>query len=217
MQRRNSAHASRTQDDFACHPAGIVRCKIGDDRRDIPDLANPAEWRLVLVNGLEVRADRPGGMRAFGFDQTGTDGIDTDPARPEFPREHAGDRVNRAFRACVDRALGRMDTRDIRADVDNASPLFHVRHSGASDQERPQNVDFELSAIQFLGGLFDLVELVNAGVINDDIQAPEDIDGRVDQRFDFRLVRDIRAHGHGSSTSGSMSATTLSALLLLVA
>lgn len=77
-----------------------------------------------------------------------------------------------------------------------------MRHSDASDQERTQNVDIELSAIQFLGGLFDLVELVNAGVINDDIQAPEDIDGRVDQRFDFRLVRDIRAHGHGSSTSG---------------
>lgn len=62
-------------------------------------------------------------MGAIGFDQARIDGIDSDAARAQFLREHAGNRVNRALGAGVNRVLGRKDARDVGIN-DAAAPLI---------------------------------------------------------------------------------------------
>src|SRR5690606_24595419 len=52
------------------------------------------------------------------------------------------------------------------------------------------------------GGLFDLDELVNAGVVHHDVQSPEVGDSRLDQRLDLCFLGDVRANRHGRSSGG---------------
>ncbi|MNY55562.1 hypothetical protein D3C86_1915500 [compost metagenome] len=73
---------------------------------------------------------------------------------------------------------------------------------GAGNQQRTQHVDIELLSVQGFGGVFDLGELVDARVVHHDVQPPEVLDGRPDQRLDVRLLGDIRSHRHRRPASG---------------
>src|SRR5579859_4204613 len=118
-----SAQPAAREQLLAREPIRIVRGEEHRDRSDVLRLAGPAERRLRDSGFLEIGTDEPGAVRALGFDDAGVERVDADLARTEFAREHAGDRVDRAFRAGVDGAARGRDARHDRADVDHARAL----------------------------------------------------------------------------------------------
>ena len=110
-------------------------------------------------------------MRAFGLDQARTHRVDADASRTQLARQHARDGIDRSLGAGVDGALGRQDACDVGADVDDAAALAQMRRGGARDQQRAEDVDVELLAVKRFGGLLDLGELVDARVVDDDVEA----------------------------------------------
>jgi hypothetical protein len=119
----------------------------------------------------------------FGFDGPGVDGVDADFAGPEFFGERAGDGVDRAFGAGVNRGVRRRDTADDGADVDDTGAFGEVFSGRLSRQEKTQDVDVkELMELGLSDG-FDGCEFVDSGIVDQDVEAAVVFDGGVDDAF----------------------------------
>ena len=65
-------------------------------------------------------------LGAFGLDHAGSDGVDPDLLWAELAGEHAGDGVNRALGAGINRAVRRCDATGNGADIDDAGAFAEV-------------------------------------------------------------------------------------------
>jgi len=129
---------------LASEPGGIFRRQKNSDRGDVPGLTDAAERGLGDGELLEIRSDEAAAVGAFGLDYARTDGVDPDLLRAELAGQHAGDGVDRALSAGVNRAAWRCDAADKGANVDDATPLSEVLHSGLRRKEEAQHVDVEV-------------------------------------------------------------------------
>jgi hypothetical protein len=86
-----------------------------------PGLTDAAERRLGDGDLLEIRSDETAAVGAFGLDYARADGVDPDLLRAELVGQHAGDGVDRALSAGVNRAAWGCDAADEGANVDGSS------------------------------------------------------------------------------------------------
>ena len=152
---------------------------------------------LATASFSKSDADEAGGVGAFGFDDAGVEGVDANALGAELKREHAGDDVDRTLGGGVDGAAGRRDAADQRADVDDAAALGEVLDRGLRDQQEPENVDVEL-LVEVLGGDgFEGAELVDAGVVDQDVELAVGLDGGVDDGLRVGGLGDVAFDGYG--------------------
>ena len=86
-------------------------------------LSDPPKWRLRDKLLLEIATDDASSMGALSFDPTRIDRIDPNFPRTQLLRQHAGHRVDRAFRRGVDDRIRRIEIGYFGADVDDAATL----------------------------------------------------------------------------------------------
>ena len=82
-------------------PGGIVRRKKGGNAGNVVGLAYAAERCVGLQLLLEVAADEPRGVDAFGFNHAGIQRVDANLSRTELLGECPGDGVHCAFGSAV--------------------------------------------------------------------------------------------------------------------
>jgi hypothetical protein len=114
---------------LASEPGGIFRRQENSDRGDVPGLTGAAERGLGDGDLLEIRSDEAAAVGAFGLDYARTEGVDPDLLRSELAGQHAGDGIDRALSAGVNRATWRCDAADKGANVDDTTPHSEVVRS----------------------------------------------------------------------------------------
>src|SRR5438105_4150931 len=120
------AKATGSEKLLAGEPGGVFRRQKDRDGGNIAGLTDASEWGLGDRSRLEVRADNARAMRAFGLDHAGIQRVDADLLRAELAGEHAGDSVDRALGAGVNRAVRRCDATGNGADIDDAGAFAEV-------------------------------------------------------------------------------------------
>jgi hypothetical protein len=103
-------------------------------------LADATERSLRDGGLLEIRSDDAAAVGAFSLDHAGIDGVDPDLLRPELSGEHAGDGVNRALGAGVNRAVRRCDATGNGADIDDAGAFAEVLDGCLRGERRPSTL-----------------------------------------------------------------------------
>ena len=174
------AKAAASEKLLAGEPGGVVRSQKDSDGGDVARLADAAERSLRDDGLLEVRADEAAAVGAFGLDHAGIDGVDPDLLRAELAGEHAGDGVDRALGAGVNRAVRRRDAAGDGADVDDAAAFAEVLDGGLRGEQKTEHVDVEMPVELLFGDGLDGSELVHAGVVDEDVEAAVVLDGCVD-------------------------------------
>ena len=187
----------RRLDELAGDPAGVVGGEEDGGGGDVVGLAGAAERGFGDGILVEIGADEAGGVGAFGFDDAGVEGVDADALGAELEGEDAGDGVDRTLGGGVDRAGGRRDAADQRADVDDAAALAEVLGRGLGDEQEAEDVDVEL-LVEVLGGDgFEGAELVDAGVVDEDVELAVVLDGGVDDGLRVGGLGDVALDGDG--------------------
>ena len=104
----------------------------------------------------------------------GVDCVHADFAWAEFLRQCSRDRIDRAFRCVVnDRSRWSQGTGE-RTDVDDTSAIgVEMLQPLLSGEEHSENVRIKHSVELLLGDFFQRHELVNAGVVDHDVDLPE--------------------------------------------
>src|SRR6202040_910328 len=137
------AETAAGDDALAGDPLCVVGCKEGYDGGDVVDAACATEGSLRDEGLLEVGPDEACGLRAFGIDNAGVDGVDADLTRAKFLCEDASDGVECALGSGVDGAVGRGDAADARADVDDAGSFAEMLGRCLRGEENAEYVDVE--------------------------------------------------------------------------
>src|SRR3977135_252848 len=83
----------------------------------------PPERRPRDILLLEIAADDARSMCALSFDHARIDRVDPNFPRTQLLRQHAGHRVDRAFRGGVDDRIRRIEIARYGADIDDAATL----------------------------------------------------------------------------------------------
>src|SRR5260221_1088443 len=196
------AQAAAGADKLAGDPLGVARSQKGGDAGNVINLADAAERGLRDSAGLEVGADEACGVYAFGLDHAGGDGVDADLLRAKFVGEDASDGVDRALGSGVDRAVGRRQAADGGADVDDAGAFAQVLDGSLRGEQETEDVDVEdLVVVIFCEG-FDGQELVDAGVVDQDVEVAEVLDGCVDEALSLSGLGHVAMDGDGFATGG---------------
>ena len=120
----------------------------------------------------------------------------------ELLGEHAGDGIDRALGAGVDRAVRRRHAADDGADVDDAGAFAEVLDRGLRGEQEAEDVDVEHLVEVFFGDGLDGRELVDAGVVDEDVEAAEVLDGGVDDALGLGGLGDVAADGDGLAAGG---------------
>ena len=94
-------------------------------------------------------------MRAFSLDHAWIQRVDADLFRAEFAGEHAGDGVNRALCASVNRTAWRCKAASDRTNIDNAATLAEVLHCGLRGENEAEHVNVENPVELVFGDRFD--------------------------------------------------------------
>ena len=121
---------------------------------------------------------------------------------PSSLREHAGDGIDCALGGGVDRAVRRRNAADDRADVDDAAAFAEVLDGGLGGEQKAEHVDVEDLVVVLFGDGFDRRELVDAGVVDQDVEAAELLDGCVDDALRLGGLGDVAADGDGFAAGG---------------
>ena len=99
----------------------------------------------------------------------------------------------------VDRRLRRRDGGDARADVDDAAALAEMCARRLRHQQEAQHVDVEHFVELRLGDRFERRKIVDARVVDQDVEAAKGGDRGVDQAFGFGGLGDVALYGDGSA------------------
>ena len=104
-------------------PTRLVRRQEHRDRRYIVRLSGPPERRPLHSLLLVIVADDAHRMCTLSIDQARLDRVDANFPRAQLLRQHAGHRVDRAFRGGVDDRIRRSKITHHGADIDDAAAL----------------------------------------------------------------------------------------------
>ena len=143
--------------------------------------------------------------------------VDSDLFWTEFAGEHAGNGVDRALGAGVDRAARRRDAADDGTDVDDAAAFAEVLYCGLRGQQEAEHIDVEYAVELFFGDGLDRGELVDAGVVDENVEAAVVLDRRVDDALGLGGLGDVAPTATALPPAAVMAATTASAPALLEA
>jgi hypothetical protein len=127
----------------------------------------PGEFTILVPAG---RADDPGGYR-----------VDADPPRAELRRPGTSQRLQRAFRRAVQRALRDAEPGDPGAEVDDdaASGADHQRRDRLGEEERGLHVHGVHPVESLLVGGQRGAGRIDARVVDEDVDAPAQHAGRL--------------------------------------
>ena len=128
-------------DGVARNPAGLIRCEEGDDVANVVWLSNSlqglnAQGEVTAFVGL-------GKARHVGFDNSGRDRVDTDPAIAERGREELHESVQRAFRGGVCGQVSNCGTGGKGRDHDHAATVSKDRQKLLNEEVRRSQIDSE--------------------------------------------------------------------------
>ncbi len=123
--------------------------------------------------------------------------VDADLPRAELAREHAGDGVHRAL-AWPSRRPSSAGVRRVTAgaDVDDAAALAEVLDGGLRGEQAAEHVDVEDPVEVLLGDRLERREGVDAGVVDQDVEAAIGLDRGVDDCPAPRRPWRRRRHGY---------------------
>ena len=143
-------------------------------RSDVLRLADAAERRLRFDLLAEVALGDPGGVHALRLHHAGVDRVDADLARAQLLGQRPRDGIDGGLRGAVDRRVRRRQRAGDRADVDDAAAGgAEVLHRLLRGEEQPEDVQVELLVEVLLGDAFERGELVDAGVVHQDVEPAE--------------------------------------------
>src|SRR6185369_4176494 len=129
-----------------------------------------AERRLRHRLLLEVASHNSRRMHTFGYHHARIDPIDADVTRTELVGKRLGYRIDSAFGGAVDRGRRRRLGARQRADVDDAAALAaEILRRLLGRQDEPEDVDVEVFVKVLFGNFLERRELVNAGVVYQDV------------------------------------------------
>ena len=137
------------------------------------------------------------------------------PFGPEFARKHTGDGVDRALGGGVDRRARRREARDARADIDDAAALSKVLGGFLADQQQAQHIDVECLVKMLFGDLFERLHLVDAGIVDQDVETAKGLDRRVDDGAGVGRLDTSPLTATALPPAALIASTTLSAPSLL--
>ena len=108
-----------------------------------------------------------------------------------------GDRLDGVLARRVEPGVRHADLAGDRTDVDDRSSTLahHVRHDRPRDAHDAEHVGVELPARLVVGHEVDRSEQLDAGVVDDDVEAAGRLDDRVDRTIDRSARRDVEL-GH---------------------
>ena len=110
---------------------------------------------------------------------------------------------------------GRCDTADHRADIDDAAALADVLEGRLGGQEQAQDIDVEHPVKLFFGKGFDRSELVNPGVVDQNVEPAVVLNGGVDDALGLGGLGDITTDSNGLPPAAVIESTTVFAPDLL--
>jgi hypothetical protein len=86
---------------------------------------------------------------------------------------------------------------DARADVDDAGALAELLHRRLGGEQEPQDVDVEHLVELVLGDVRDRREFIDAGIVDQDVEAAVGRDRGVDYALRLGGLRDVAVRGDG--------------------
>ena len=144
------------------------------------------------------------GLCTFGFDHAGIDGVDADLARAKFFGQHAGDAVDRPLGARINRRVRRRQGGDSRTDIDDAAARVTEQLDGlTSRQKQAEDVGVKLFVEQFLGHTFQRRELIDAGIVDQNVELAIGFARFREEMLDISGFSDIALDRDGLAALGS--------------
>src|SRR5215467_2129219 len=138
-----SAETAARENLFSGEPCGVVRGQKDGDRSDIADLPDAGQRGLTDNVFLEVRSEDSEAENAFGHDHAGIQRVNPNLPRPELARKHAGDGVNRALCAGVDRSVRRGGSAGDRTYIDYAAAFAEMLDRRLCGEQKAEHIDVE--------------------------------------------------------------------------
>src|SRR5947208_8069044 len=116
--------------------------------------------------------------------------------RAEFLGQRSGDGIDRALCAGVNRRTRRCQRRDCRANVYNVAAIgTELLDRFLGGEEQAENIHVKVFVELFLGDLFKWRPIVNAGVVDQNVERAECLLRCGKEPFDFRLPGDVGLDG----------------------
>src|SRR6266478_7773867 len=196
------AKPARREELLAGQPPRVRTSEEDRDGSNVNRLPGAAQRGLRGRVLLPVGADEAPGARALGVDHARVDGVDPDLLRPQLAGEDARNPVDGGLGAGVHRAVRRRDAADRRADVDDAAAFAQVLRGRLRGEEQAQYVDVEQPVKRLLSDGGERRELVDAGVVHQDVELSKDFDGGVDDALRALGPGDVAGDGHGLASRG---------------
>src|SRR5438874_3110038 len=179
-------------DGFAGNPFGLRGNEKRNHRRDVPGLPDAAKRRLCDHLFLKIGSRNSHGTEAFRFNPAWINRVDSDFSWPKLLRQYPGDCIYRSFGSGIDYRVGRGRRTRHRADIDHA-PAIAVKmlHRFLAGEYQTENIGIELALKLNLRHFFKRFEVVDAGVVDQDIDLAERLLRFGKYTFDIFLLRDI--------------------------
>src|SRR5712691_9552034 len=193
-----SAHigAAADAEDFTRDVGGIV---TGQEQREVGDvggLAQPPQRRFCLALLEEV--GRVDAREELVVDQARGDGVGADAVPAALRRHRAGEGHHARLGCAIVRlaGVGGDPPRHRGHAHDDAAALRdHVGQDRARDPEGAGQADAEHEVPRLVRHLPDGLELVDAGVVEEDVDPPEALQGGAHHRLHLVLLRDVDPEG----------------------
>ena len=139
----------------------------------------------------------PARVQAFGFDHARVDRIDANLARAKLLGQRLGDRIDGRLGAAIDRGGGDRRMGHDRADVDDrAAGRAEMLGGFLRSQDQAEHVEIEL-LVEVLGrDVFERGKLIDARVVDEDVELVELVLRFGEQPLDVGRVGDVGLNGH---------------------
>jgi len=148
--------------------------------------------------GFLLTAFDADGPSSFGVKIAGHDGVYPDLALPQFERQDLRNGVHRGLGCRVNGTGGGVPQGSKRADVDDASAgRVEPGHGSLRHRQQPENVRGENVLEVRLVNVRQHFEVVNGGIVHDDIKRAEGVDCARDHGFDLPALDEVSLHRHG--------------------
>src|SRR5258708_21777319 len=142
-------------------------------------------------------------VEAFGDGDAGRYSDDADIFWAELHGQDAGDDVDGGLGSAVDGAGGRGCEGDSGADVNDYAPVgSEVGNGGLGGEQKGFDVEVEVLIDVLDGDCFQWEELVDAGVVDEDVETAEGLDRRGDELGGLIWFGQIGLDGYGLAAFG---------------